>query len=129
MFAIGILVSIYGRQNCRIIWAFIAAWGFAVCLYLFMFLGISKATFALVGHAAINYIMVSLLLILLSKYPVKNIAAPAIISSIYFDIYLVHGKVYDALRELIPVVSLYSFIVYTTFFVFLFHVIRKKLIG
>lgn len=91
------------------------------CLFLFV-------TKAMCMHAAINYILLIIAILIIDKYPISITTTSKLsLGSISFSIYLVHGKVLNILKDTMDTITLLDFLVYTIVFVSTFYVLKEKM--
>ena len=124
LFTIGVIGSLYNNGETHKTFAYLGAWCFCIICLLILLSGVSTLPI----HALINYVTIFIAIFLLAKFPIKKkLVVPAVVGDISFDIYLVHNKALMALKVLLPVVPLYSFVGLSAAATILFYLIRKKL--
>lgn len=124
LFTIGVIASLYNNGETQKTFAYLGAWCVGIICLLILLSGVST----LLIHVLINYVTIFIAIFLLAKFPVKKkLVVPAVVGDISFDIYLVHNKALMALKVLLPVVPLYSFVGLSAAATILFYLIRKKL--
>lgn len=125
MFLLGIMTSncIDKESSLLKLMLCIFIWGMIVCSYLFLFV-----TKAMCMHAAINYILLIIAILIIYKYPISITTTSKLsLGSISFSIYLVHGKVLNILKDTMDTITLLDFLVYTIVFVSTFYVLKEKM--
>ena len=124
LFTIGVIGSLYNNGETQKTFAYLGAWCVGIICLLIFRLGVST----LLIYGLINYVTIFIAIFLLAKFPIKKkLVIPAVVGDISFDIYLVHNKALMALKVLLPVVPLYSFVGLSAAATILFYLIRKKL--
>ena len=124
LFTVGVISSLYNKGETQKTFAYLGAWCVGIICLLILLSGVSTLQI----HVLINYVTIFIAIFLLAKFPVKKkLVVPAVVGDISFDIYLVHNKALMALKVLLPVVPLYSFVGLSAAATILFYLIRKKL--
>lgn len=123
LFTVGVISSLYNKGEIQRTFIYLGTWCAGVMI-LVLLLGAKTLTI----NALINYVLFFFAIYLLAKFPIKKkLVVPAVVGDISFDIYLVHNKAFMALKVLLPVVPLYSFVGLSAAATILFYLIRKKL--
>lgn len=123
LFALGVISSLYNNGKIQKALVYFGIWCIGVMILVFL---LGSKTLPI--HTLINYVFICIAILLLAKFPIKKqIAIPAVVGDISFDIYLVHNKILCVLKVLLSVVPLYYFVGLSVIATILFYLIRKRL--
>lgn len=126
MFMVGVVASACKQTNVRMFNLSLVVLGlsflFVTAVSCIMSGGVVRLN--MVGHTAVNYIVVALFLTACTIWKF-HINTPKFITEISFDVYLVHNKVLVLCKSLLPIIPLWIFVLGTIAATVAFGCIRK----